>query len=135
MAWKVFGRETAPAQLPAELRSILAQMQRERVAFETLTAGARKSGQRLTELTQPIADAQKVVAELQGRVKALERLVPVLAALDEETEAVSRTQRRTETQVEHPGRDVKRLRPRMDPLEGKPNPLSALNAAPAPGLG
>src|SRR5437867_1018071 len=44
MAWKLFGRETTPAQLPAELRSILAQMQRERVAFEALTAGARAEG-------------------------------------------------------------------------------------------
>ena len=118
MAWKVFGRETTPAQLPAELRSILAQMQRERVAFETLTAGARESGQQLTQLTQPIADAQKVVAELQGRVKALERLVPVLATLDEQTEAVSRTQRRTETQVDHTAEEVKRLRTEIEQLQG-----------------
>src|SRR5437016_11537092 len=118
MAWKVFGRETTPAQLPAELRSILAQMQRERVAFETLTAGARESGQQLTQLTQPIAEAQKVVAELQGRVKALERLVPVLATLDEQTEAVSRTQRRTETQVDHTAEEVKRLRTEIEQLQG-----------------
>ena len=72
MAWKLFGHATTPAQLPAELRSILAQMQRERVAFEALTAGARDATQQLTQLTQPIAEAQKVVAELQGRVKALE---------------------------------------------------------------
>ncbi len=95
MGWKLFGHETSPAQLPAELRSILAQMQRERVAFETLTTGARESAQQLTQLSQPIADAQKVVTELQGRVKALERLAPVLATLDDQTEAVSRTQRRT----------------------------------------
>ena len=67
MGWKLFGHETSPAQLPAELRSILAQMQRERVAFETLTTGARESAQQLTQLSQPIADAQKVVTELQGR--------------------------------------------------------------------
>src|SRR2546425_10776134 len=79
MAWKLFGRETTPAQLPAELRSILAQMQRERVAFEALTTGARDSTQRLTQLSQPIAEAQKVVAELQGRVKARERLGPAPA--------------------------------------------------------
>src|SRR5258708_24745189 len=79
MAWKLFGHETTPAQLPAELRSILAQMQRERVAFEALTTGARDATQQLTQLTQPIAEAQKVVAEMQGRVKALERLLPVLA--------------------------------------------------------
>jgi len=116
MAWKLFGHETTPAQLPAELRSILAQMQRERVAFETLTTGARDSTQQLTQLTQPIAEAQKVVAELQGRVKALERLVPVLATLDEQTEGVSRTQRRTETQVEHTAEEVKNLRTEIEQL-------------------
>jgi chromosome segregation ATPase len=116
MTWKLFGRETTLAQLPAELRSILAQMQRERVAFEALTTGARDATQQLTQLTQPIADAQKVVAELQGRVKALERLVPVLATLDEQTEGVSRTQRRTETQVEHTAEDVKNLRTEIEQL-------------------
>src|SRR3989475_761721 len=116
MAWKLFGHETTPAQLPAELRSILAQMQRERVAFEGLTTGARDATQQLTQITQPIAEAQKVVAELQGRVKALERLVPVLATLDEQTEGVSRTQRRTETQVEHTAAEVKNLRTEIEQL-------------------
>ena len=116
MAWKLFGRETSPAQLPAELRSILAQMQRERVAFEALTTRARDSTQQLAQLTQPIAEAQKVVAELQGRVKALERLVPVLATLDEQTEGVSRTQRRTETQVEHTAAEVKNLGTEIEQL-------------------
>src|SRR2546422_11708548 len=114
MAWKVFGRETTPAQLPAELRSILAQMQRERVAFETLTAGARESGQQLTQLTQPIAEAQKVVAELQGRVKALERLVPVPATPDEQTQAGSRTQRPTETPINHTAREGKGRPPELE---------------------
>src|SRR6266851_294622 len=117
MAWKLFGHETTPAQLPAELRSILAQMQRERVAFEGLTTGARDSTQQLAQLTQPIAEAQKVVAELQGRVKSLERLVPVLATLDEQTEGVSRTQRRTETQVEHTAAEVKNLRTEIEQLQ------------------
>ena len=72
-AWKIFGKDTTPEQLPAELRSILAQMQRERVAFEALTTAARDSSQNLAQLTQPITEAQKVVGELQGRVKALER--------------------------------------------------------------
>src|SRR5256712_11265258 len=79
-AWKLFGHATTAEQLPAELRSILAQMQRERGAFETLTNAARESGQHLTQLAQPISDAQKGVSELQARVKALERLGPVLAS-------------------------------------------------------
>ena len=116
MAWKLFGHKTTPAQLPAELRSILAQMQRERVAFEALTTSARDSTQQLAQLTQPIVEAQKVVAELQGRIKALERLVPVLATLDEQTEGVSRTQRRTETQVEHTAAEVKNLRTEIEQL-------------------
>src|SRR2546430_14540512 len=93
MAWKLFGRETTPAQLPAELRSILAQMQRERVAFEAVTTGARDATQQLTQLTQPIAEAQKVVAELQGRVKALERLAPPLAPPAAETPSGARPPR------------------------------------------
>src|SRR6266481_6208770 len=115
-AWKLFGRDVTTEQLPAELRSILAQMQRERVAFEGLTNTARDSAQNLTQLTQPLSEAQKVVSELQGRVKALERLVPVLATLDEQTEGVSRTQRRTETQVEHTAEEVKNLRTEIEKL-------------------
>src|SRR2546428_1009623 len=116
MAWKLFGHATTPAQLPAELRSILAQMQRERVAFEGLTTGARDATQQLTQITQPIAEAQKVVAELQGRVKALERLVPVLATLDQQTEGVSRTQRRTETHVQRTAGEGKTLRTEIEQL-------------------
>ena len=116
--WKLFGHETTTEQLPAELRAILAQMQRERVAFETVTNAARESAQQLTQLAQPITEAQKTVSEFQTRVKALERLVPVLATLDEQTEAVSKVQRRTETQLTHTSEDAKRLRTEMDELRG-----------------
>jgi DNA repair exonuclease SbcCD ATPase subunit len=117
-AWRLFGKDVTAEQLPAELRSILAQMQRERVAFEALTNAAREAAQNVTQLTQPIADAQKTVSELQGRVKALERLVPVLATLDEQTEAVSKVQRRTETQLTHTSEDAKRLRGEIEELRG-----------------
>src|SRR5437667_353006 len=117
-AWKLFGHDVPTEQLPAELRSILAQMQRERVAFEALTNAARDSAQNLTQLTQPITDAQKTVSELQARVKSLERLVPVLATLDEQTEAVSKVQRRTETQLTHTSDDAKRLRGEIEELRG-----------------
>src|SRR5712691_13565239 len=50
-AWRLFGRDVTTEQLPAELRSILAQMQRECVAFEALTNAARESTQNLTQLT------------------------------------------------------------------------------------
>src|SRR5437773_1921489 len=117
-AWKLFGHDVTTEQLPAELRSILAQMQRERVAFEALTNAARDSAQNLTQLTQPLTDAQKTVSELQARVKSLERLVPVLATLDEQTEAVSKVQRRTETQLTHTSEDAKRLRGEIEELRG-----------------
>ncbi|HEV2749619.1 MAG TPA: hypothetical protein VGV12_03735 [Gemmatimonadales bacterium] len=128
MGWKVFGHETTPAHLPAELRSILAQMQRERVAFEALVTGARESAQHLTQISQPIAEAHKVVTELQGRVKSLERLVPVLATLDEQTEAVSRTQRRTETQVDTSAEEVKRLHGDIQQLRASFDAALALKA-------
>src|SRR6266567_3960151 len=117
-AWNIFGRDTTPEQLPAELRSILAEMKRERVAFEALTTAARDSGQNLSQLMQPLTEAQKVVAELQARVKSLERLVPVLATLDEQTEGVSKAQRRTETQLAHTSDDAKRLRTEIEELRG-----------------
>src|SRR5262245_37268057 len=116
MAWNIFGRDTTPEQLPAELRAILAEMKRERVAFENLTTTARESGQNLTQLMQPVTEAQKVIAELQARVKSLERLVPVLATLDEQTENVSKTQRRTETQLAQNSESAKQLRGEIDEL-------------------
>src|SRR6266700_4193219 len=118
MAWNIFGRDTTPEQLPAELRSILAEMKRERVAFEALTTAARDSGQNLSQLMQPLTEAQKVVSELQGRVKSLERLVPVLATLDEQTENVSKSQRRTETQLTQNSESAKLLRTEIDELRG-----------------
>src|SRR2546421_12419543 len=97
MAWNIFGRETTAEQLPAELRAILAEMKRERVAFENLTNAARDSGQNLSQLLQPITEAQKVVSELQARVKSLERLGPALAALDEQTGNRAQTRGRART--------------------------------------
>ncbi len=108
--WKLFGKDVTTQQLPAELRSVLAQMQRERSAFETLTNGAREAAQTLTQLSQPVAEAQKTVAELQTRIKALERVMPVLATLDQQTEEVSRVQRRTETRLTQVSDESKQLR-------------------------
>src|SRR5256885_937258 len=118
MAWNIFGRETTAEELPAELRAILGEMKRERVAFENLTNAARDSGQNLSQLMLPITEAQKVVGELQARVKSLERLVPVLATLDEQTENVSKTQRRTETQLTQNSDNAKQLRGEIDELRG-----------------
>src|SRR3989442_1880629 len=117
-AWSLVVRDVATEQLPAELRSILAQMQRERVAFEALTNAARESSQNLTQLTQPISDAQKTVSELQARVKALERLVPVLATLDEQTQAVSRVQRGAQAQLTNTTEDAERLQGDVNELRG-----------------
>src|SRR5260221_444977 len=117
-AWNIFVRDPPPEQLPAELRSILAEMKRERVAFEALTTAARDSGQNLSQLMQPLTEAQKVVSELQGRVKSLERLVPGLATRDEQTENVSKSQRRTETQLTQNSESAKLLRSEIDELRG-----------------
>src|SRR3954468_20711576 len=115
-AWNIFGRDTTPEQLPAELRTILAEMKRERVAFEALTSAARDSGQNLTQLLQPLTEAQKGGSGRQSRIKSLERLVPVLATLDEQTENVSKSQRRTETQLTQNADNAKHLRAEIDEL-------------------
>ena len=114
----LLGHDVKLEELPAELRTVLAQLRQERTAVDGATARAHESTQQLSQFTQPIADAQKVVAELQTRVKALERLVPVLATLDEQTEVVSRTQRRTETQLDHMAQDAKQLRTEIQQLRG-----------------
>src|SRR3989442_3308683 len=93
-------------------------MKRERVAFEALANAARDSSQNLAQLTQPVTEAQKVVSELQARVKSLERLVPVLATLDEQTENVAKVQRRTETQLTQNSDSAKQLRTEIDELRG-----------------
>src|SRR5690348_6488088 len=121
-AWRLFGKDVTTEQLPAELRSILAQMQRERVAFEALTNGARDAAQSLTQLSLPIAEVQKTVIELQARIKGLERVMPVLATLDEQTEAVARVQQRTETQINRSSEDAKELR---NDIEGLRSTLEA----------
>src|SRR5260370_39909708 len=56
-AWRLFGKDVTAEQLPAELRSMLAQMQRERVALEALTNAARGAAQHETQPPQAIADA------------------------------------------------------------------------------
>lgn len=117
-AWHIFGRDTTPEQLPADLRAILAEMKRERVAFEALANAARDSGQNLTQLMQPLTEAQKVVSELQARVKSLERLAPVLATLDEQTEQVAKSQLRTEAQLTQNSESAKQLRMEIDELRG-----------------
>src|SRR5260370_24345506 len=116
--WKLFGQDATAEQLPAEVRSIVAQMQRERVAFETLTNAARDSAQNLAQLAQPITEAQKVVSELGARVKALERLVPVLAPLDQQTEGGSRGPRPSAPPRSPTSGGTKPVRHQIDELRG-----------------
>lgn len=106
----LFGHADTVEELPAELRTILAEMRRERTAFEAAHARAQESSQQLQQVVQPLAEAQQTVTELRSRVKSLERLVPVLATLDEQTEAVAKMQRRTEVQLSHSAEEAKRLR-------------------------
>src|ERR1044071_9470125 len=76
MAWNIFGRDTTPEQLPAELRAILADMKRERVAFENLTNTARESGTHLTQLMQPITEAQLRIGDAPHAADAADHRSP-----------------------------------------------------------
>ena len=73
----LLGHDVKLEELPAELRTVLAQLRQERTALDGAATRAQESAQQLAHLTQPIADAQRVVGELQTRIKALERLVQV----------------------------------------------------------
>lgn len=116
---KFFGHQSGAEQLPEELRAILSQMRQERTAYEALHARAQESAQQLTQIVQPLEEARRTVSDVQSRVKALERLVPVLATLDEQTEGVAKLQRRMETQLGHSSEDAKRLRAEIQELRGQ----------------
>ena len=115
---KFFGHQSGAEQLPEEVRAMLSQVRQERTAFEALLVRAQESSQQLNQVVQPIEDARRTVSEVQSRVKALERLVPVLATLDEQTEGVAKLQRRMETQLGHSSEDAKRLRGEIQELRG-----------------
>ena len=116
---KFFGHQSDTAELPAELRAILSQMRQERAAFEALHGRAQESAQQLNQLVQPLEEARRAVSDVQSRVKALERVVPVLATLDEQTEGVAKLQRRMETQLGHSSDDAKRLRGEIQELRAQ----------------
>ncbi len=114
----LLGHDVKMEELPAELRAVLTQLRHERANLEVATVKAQDAAQQLAQIQQPIADAQKVVLELQTRVKALERLVPVLATLDQETETVSRTQRHTEKKLEQMAEEAKGIHAELEQLRG-----------------
>src|SRR5262245_14245457 len=124
----LLGHDVKLEELPAELRTVLGQLRQERAALDAASTRARESAQQLAQLTQPIAEAQRIVGEVQTKVKALERLVPVLATLDEQTEAVSRSQRRTETHLDQMDKDTKSLRTEIQQLRGALDGALALRA-------
>src|SRR2546429_501573 len=70
MAWKLFGRETTPAQLPAELRSILAQMQRERLALKGDLTSLLQSADGLKSLS---ADADTLTGQVRDLSNTFDR--------------------------------------------------------------
>jgi chromosome segregation ATPase len=125
---KFFGHNSELDQLPAELRAILSQMRQERAAFEALHTRAQESSQQLNQIVQPLDEARRSVSEVQSRVKALERVVPVLATLDEQTEGVAKLQRRMETQLGHSSDDAKRLRGEIQELRGQLEQALALKS-------
>src|ERR1051325_1220387 len=114
----LLGHDVRMEELPTELRAVLTQLRHERANLEAATVKAQDAAQQLAQIQQPVADAQKVVLELQTRIKALERLVPVLATLDQETETVSRSQRHTEKKLEQMAGEAKGLHAEIEQLRG-----------------
>src|SRR5258707_1732953 len=123
----LLGHDVKMEELAAELRAVLTQLRHERANLEAATIKAQDAAQQLTQIQQPVAEAQKVVQELQTRIKALERLVPVLATLDQETETVSRTQRHTEKKLEQMADDAKAIHGEIETMRGAIDAAFALN--------
>jgi len=124
----LLGHDVKMEELPAELRAVLTQLRHERANLEAATVKAHDAAQQLAQIQQPVAEAQRVVLELQTRIKALERLVPVLATLDQETETVSRTQRHTEKKLDQMADDAKGIHAEIEQLRGALDAAFALKS-------
>jgi chromosome segregation ATPase len=110
-------------ELPAELRTILGQMQKEREAFESLILRGQESTREVSRFGESMTGAQTALAQLrtqmeatQVKLEAMQRLVPTMATLDEQTQSFTATQRRMESQATNASEDVKRIRADVDEL-------------------
>jgi chromosome segregation ATPase len=88
-----------PENLPAELQGILSQMERERKAFELLTVRAAASADQFKKLAGPVAKIENTVDNLGDKLSAFDDLVPQIAAIQQQAEALSQSHRVTEAQV------------------------------------
>ena len=99
-----------PENLPEELQGILSQMERERKAFELLTVRAAASADQYKKLTGPIAKIGSTVDSLGDKLSAFEDLVPQMAAIQHQAEALSQSHRVTEAQVAEVAGGTERVR-------------------------
>ena len=105
-----------PENLPAELQGILTQMERERKAFELLTVRAAASADQFKKLAGPVAEIENTVGNLSDKLSALDDLVPQLAAIQHQAEALSESHRVTETQVAELAGGAERARSQLREL-------------------
>lgn len=113
---KLLGHDMKVEDLPAELRAMLTQMRQERAQFERSAAQAQETLQGMGQMAQPLAEAQKSLGDLQERMKGMERLVPILSSLDLQADALTKSHRRADIQLNQTSEDTKRLRSEMEEL-------------------
>jgi len=119
MAWNIFGKDTTPEQLPAELRADPRRNEaRTRGLRSPHHCRARFRSKSCPPSCSRSPKRKKVVSELQARVKSLERLVPCSRRSTNKPKTFRKRSGATETQLTQNSENAKELRVEIDELRG-----------------
>jgi DNA repair exonuclease SbcCD ATPase subunit len=112
----LMGNGQVEEALSQHAEEIIARMERQQAALEEASQRAERSAARLAELAQPVEQIDKKVTEataridkVQGDVQGIEGYVSQIAALKQDAEALSKGQRRSETQLANAAEAVERV--------------------------
>ncbi len=106
----LFKGDAIPENLSAELRSILSAMEREGKAFELMTVRAEAAAERIEKLATPLAEVEKKVDGLETQVNEFDKVVPQIAAIQDQSETLAKVQGKAETAISEVASDAERVR-------------------------
>jgi DNA repair exonuclease SbcCD ATPase subunit len=114
------GEQTVQAE------EMFARLEEERTALEAATAKAEATAQRLEQLSGPVTEMDKTVSTLKGRIGTVEQelqyvegLVPQMASIRNQADAVDKGHRRVETQLSNAAEELERLQASVGELAHK----------------
>ncbi|MGH7724349.1 MAG: hypothetical protein ACREOU_02850 [Candidatus Eiseniibacteriota bacterium] len=113
----LLGNSARDRELTEEMRSVLSTIQNECSRFERLVEGSHAAAERLEELGEPIAKAERDadavstrMSEIEQRFAAMLDVATRLETLDERAEAIARNQDESREKIESALEDVNQIR-------------------------